>query len=97
MHWSSIVDHRATDESIMIWARAHDYVVVTHDRDFSALLAPTRVNSPSVIKVRTQDVMRNALQRMLIYAIKQFNCELEEGALISIDPQCARARALPFE
>lgn len=97
VHWSSIGDHRATDESIMTWARAHGYVVVTHDLDFSALLAATRAIGPSVIQVRTQDVLPNALQRVLIHAIKQFNDQLEEGALISVDPHRARARVLPFE
>lgn len=55
VHWSSIGEHCATDESIMTWARAHGYVVVTHDLDFSALLAATRAIGPSVIQVRTQD------------------------------------------
>ncbi len=97
MHWSSIGEHRATDDSIMTWARAHGYVVLTHDLDFSALLAATRVIAPSVIQVRTQDVLPNALQPVLIHAIKQFHREIAEGALISIDPHRARARVLPFE
>ena len=42
VHWSTVGAHRATDESIMTWAREHAYVVVTHDLDFSALLAATR-------------------------------------------------------
>ncbi len=72
-------------------------MVVTHDLDFSALLAATRAIGPSVIQVRTQDVLPNALQRVLIHAIKQFNDQLEKRALISVDPQRARARVLPFE
>lgn len=72
-------------------------MVVTHDLDFPALLAATRAIGPSVIQVRSPDVLPNALQRVLIHAITQFNRELEEGALISIDLQRASARVLPFE
>jgi len=72
-------------------------VVVTHDLDFSALLAATRAVGPSVIQVRAQDVLPRSLRTVLIDAIKQFRRQLEEGALISIDPHRARARVLPFE
>jgi len=47
--------------------------------------------------VRTQNVLPDALRVVLINAIEQFRRELEEGALISIDPQRARARILPFD
>ena len=97
VHWSSIGEHRTTDEVIMKWARDHAYVIVTHDLDFSALLAATRAIGPSVIQVRTQNILPDALRIVLINAIKQFHRELEEGALISIDLQRARARVLPFE
>ena len=97
VHWSTVGAHRATDESIMAWAREYAYVVVTHDLDFSALLAATRAVGPSVIQVRAQDVLPKGLRNVLIDAIKQFRRQLEEGALISIDPQRARARVLPFE
>ncbi len=97
VHWSTVGQHHATDEFIMTWARDHAYVVVTHDLDFSALLASTRAIGPSVIQVRTQNVLPATLRLALMNAIKQFRRELEEGALISIDLQRARARVLPFE
>ena len=31
VHWSTVGTHRATDESIMAWAREQGFVVVTHD------------------------------------------------------------------
>lgn len=39
VHWSDIGDPRASDESIMAWAREHDHAVFTHDLDFGAMLA----------------------------------------------------------
>ena len=97
IHWSIIGDHRATDEVIMKWARDNAYVIVTHDLDFGALLAATRAVGPSVLQVRAQNILPEALQIVLINAIEQFRRELEAGALISIDPQRARARILPFD
>lgn len=61
VHWSTVGAHRATDESIMTWAIEHVYVVVTHDLDCSALLAATRAIGPSVIQVRTQNILPDAL------------------------------------
>ncbi len=61
VHWATVGAHRATDETIMTWAREHGYVVVTHDLDFAALLAATRAVGPSVIQMRAQDVLPGSL------------------------------------
>ena len=61
LHWSTVGDPRATDSVIMDWARANGYVVFTHDLDFGTLLATTRVQGPSVIQVRTQDIMPSSV------------------------------------
>src|SRR5262245_14841579 len=55
VHWSQIGDLRATDATIMQWARPNDHVVFTHDLGFSALLAAGGQDSPSVIQVRSED------------------------------------------
>ena len=39
VHWSSIGDKGASDETIMNWAATHEYVVFTHDLDFGTMLA----------------------------------------------------------
>jgi predicted nuclease of predicted toxin-antitoxin system len=41
VHFSRIIQARASDAAIMAWARDGGYVVFTHDLDFSALLAAT--------------------------------------------------------
>ena len=38
-HWSSFGAGNATDIEIMSFAAANDFVVVTHDLDFGAILA----------------------------------------------------------
>src|ERR1700733_5198298 len=55
-HWSSLGPANAPDADIMAFARANGYVVLTHDLDFSAILAATRDAKPSVVQIRAEDV-----------------------------------------
>ena len=40
----------------MMFAATHNYIVLTHDLDFSAILAATRGEKPSVVQIRADDV-----------------------------------------
>ena len=63
VHWTSVGNPRATDRVVMTWAREHVHVVFTHDLDFGTLLALTRASGPSVIQVRSQDVLAEHLEQ----------------------------------
>lgn len=41
-HWSEIGPVDAADTEIMTYAKAHDFVVLTHDLDYSAIPAATK-------------------------------------------------------
>jgi predicted nuclease of predicted toxin-antitoxin system len=97
VHWSTVGDIRATDQTIMAWALAHGCVVFTHDLDFGALLAVTQATGPSVIQVRTQDVSPAHLESVIVAALGQFRAELEAGALVVVDETRARVRVLPLK
>lgn len=96
-HWSAIGDPRASDAVIMGWARDKGYVVFTHDLDLGALLATTRTQGPSVIQVRTQDIMPDQLGKRLLALIGKYEDSLEKGALITIDEVRDRVRILPIK
>ena len=49
VHWSTAGEPTATDAVIMAWARGRGFVVITHDLDFSAILASTEALGPSVL------------------------------------------------
>src|SRR5258707_11028650 len=85
VHWSTQGDPRATDRTIMDWAVANGYVVFTHDLDFGTLLALTHETGPSVIQVRTQDVLPAHLEPLLIAALRQHESDLAAGALLVVD------------
>jgi predicted nuclease of predicted toxin-antitoxin system len=95
-HWSSIGDPRAPDHEIMMWARVNNHVVFTHDLDFGTILAVTQADGPSVLQVRTQDVLPDHLGDLVLAALDQFRVLLEVGALITVDESASRARILPI-
>jgi predicted nuclease of predicted toxin-antitoxin system len=96
VHWSSIGAHNAPDVEVMAHARDKGLVVFTHDLDFGVLLALTRGVGPSVLQVRTQDVMPEDIGTLVLDALERFADALSSGALVTIDHSQARARVLPL-
>jgi predicted nuclease of predicted toxin-antitoxin system len=96
IHWSNIGDPRELDVVIMEWARNNGYVVFTHDLDFGSLLATTGAETPSVIQVRTQDVLPASIENIVVSALNQFASELDSGALVTVDQAQSRVRILPI-
>ncbi len=95
-HWSSVGPANASDSAIMAFARDNGYVVLTHDLDFSAILAATQGAKPSVVQIRSDDVRPETVGPTLIEAVRQMAAQLEEGALLTVDPARSRLRVLPL-
>jgi len=97
VHWSTLGASNAPDTAIMAYARQNDYVVVTHDLDFGAILAATQGEKPSVVQIRADDVSPAAIGAHVILALKQMSMELDSGALLIVDPSRTRLRVLPLQ
>lgn len=95
-HWSTLGAKNAPDSEIMAYASANDYVVLTHDLDFSAILAATHGEKPSVVQIRAEDVSPDVIGKQVIAALRQMESDLEEGALLTVDPNRTRLRLLPL-
>lgn len=95
-HWLDLGPSDASDAQIMAFARTHEYVVLTHDLDFSAILSATHAQRPSVVQVRSDDVSPQAIGNRVVAALRQMASELGEGALLTIDVARTRLRVLPF-
>ena len=95
-HWVSIGSIDAPDEQIMRWAREEGYCVVTNDLDFSAILAATHANGPSVIQIRGQDLSPDRLGPTLIAVLQQQAQALLDGAILTVDVRSSRVRRLPL-
>ena len=96
VHWSAVGNPRASDNTIMEWARRGGYVVFTHDLDFSALLAAVETTGPSVLQVRTQDVLPESLGQAVVDLLRTHAAALEQGAIVSVDSISSRVRGLPI-
>jgi predicted nuclease of predicted toxin-antitoxin system len=97
VHWSTLGANNAPDSEIMAFARANDYVVLTYDLDFGAILAATHGEKPSVVQIRAEDVSPEVIDKQIIIALHQMASDLEEGALLTIDPNRTRLRVLPLQ
>jgi predicted nuclease of predicted toxin-antitoxin system len=96
-HWTALGVNNAPDSEIMNYARSNNFVVLTHDLDFSAILAATNGNKPSVVQIRAENVSVDVLRDKVVMAINQMAPELENGALLTIDSRHARLRVLPLQ
>ena len=97
VHWQEIGEPNASDNTIMVWARQHNYIVFTRDLDFGALLAMTTADGPSVIQIRAKDVMPQNLGNLLMAILREHQSVIESGALLTVTEDRARVRILPFK
>lgn len=96
VHWSAIGNPKAKDREIMAWARENGFIVFTHDLDFGHLLALTHATGPSVVQVRSEDVLPESIGWIVLRALRQHQALLESGALVVIEPAGFRVRILPI-
>ncbi len=97
VHWSTVGDPSAPDTTILDYASTNGYIIFTHDLDFARLLAAQGAKQPSVIQVRTQDVLPKAIGNAVLRAIDGAQTYLESGSLVTVDPIRHRIRLLPID
>lgn len=96
-HWSGLGAATASDREIMAFAREHDCVVVTHDLDFTAILAATQARGPSVVQIRGLDLDPVLIGPMVVQAVQQQRHALMTGALLAVRGESSRMRLLPLK
>ena len=96
IHWSAAGAATAADSEIMEFAQDHGYTILTHDLDFSTILAAEHQNRPSIIQLRTGDIGPDVAAPLIISALRQAAAEIEEGAILTIEINKARLRILPL-
>lgn len=79
----------------MAWARENGHVVFTHDLDFGTLLALTRESGPSVVQVRTHDVLPEHIGPIVITTIRKHESQLQDGAIVTVD-ESRGSESCPF-
>jgi len=96
VHWTSVGDPKALDIELMAHAVRDDYIVLTNDLDFGAILAVTHAKKPSVVQIRSDNLNPDAIGEQVVHALRQMRDQLAAGALVSVEPQRTRLRVLPL-
>lgn len=68
VHCSTLGPNNAPDSEIMAYASANDYVVLTRDLYFSAILAATHGEMPSVVQIRADDIWSTSIHQTTHFA-----------------------------
>ena len=97
IHWSDVGTGKESDSVIMEYARNNNFVLLSHDLDFGALLAHTNEKGPSVIQVRLHNIVPKQFGKELVEILKQTEESLKEGVLIVVDENKRRMRMLPLK
>jgi predicted nuclease of predicted toxin-antitoxin system len=95
-HWSRIGVFDASDAQIMAFALVGDYVVLTHDLDFGAILAATGGTKPSVVQIRAENLNPDVIGDRVVAALAATAADLSAGALVTVDPGRERVTLLPL-
>ncbi|MDP9334278.1 MAG: DUF5615 family PIN-like protein [Actinomycetota bacterium] len=88
---------QASDDSIVEYALEHDYVIVSADTDFGAILARLDRAKPSFVLLRHVNEMTPDQHAALLQAnLDALAEDLEAGAVASFARGTIRVRRLPF-
>ncbi|MDR1283492.1 MAG: DUF5615 family PIN-like protein [Opitutaceae bacterium] len=96
VHWETIGRFDESDHVIFDYAIQNGMVIFTNDLDFGTILFQTKNSKPSVIQVRTTDLLPDAVGNLVLTALRQFKAEIENGAIVTIVPKEVKVRVLPL-
>jgi len=96
VRWSDIGACDAEDTEIMDYARTNNYIILTCDLDFSAILSYTHERKPSIMQIRASVLHAQRAVELIAITLNKNAADLEKGAILSIDAKNARLRLLPL-
>jgi len=96
VHTGEIGMATATDITILRFADVEGFVVVTLDADFHALLAHSGATFPSVVRIRQERLVAEAVVTIVRAVIREVADELQHGAAVTVQAGRVRLRRLPI-
>ena len=96
LHLCEVGLQRLPDDQIIAKAVTEDRIVLTHDLDFSRLLALSGAREPSLITFRLSDMSPPSVTPRLAEVLRIHEADLRRGAVISISDGAIRCRLLPI-
>jgi predicted nuclease of predicted toxin-antitoxin system len=93
---SDFISASASDDKIIELAILEKAAIITQDLDFSALVAQSGLNKPSIVSLRVSDAKPHRISTILKTVLPQIEPDLQEGAIVSIEETEYRVRKLPI-
>ena len=87
---------RLDDSDVVKKAVNEKRVILTHDLDFSRIVALGGEAIPSVVTFRLKDMRPASVNSYLLEVLNRCAHDLEKEALVSVDERAIRVRSLPL-
>ncbi len=84
------------DADILVWARQENRVIITHDLDFSQLVALSGYRYPSLITLRLSTAEPDWVTQRLLEILPDVEELLDNGGAVTIEDDKMRVRQLPI-
>ena len=95
-HVIEIGFNATADTLITDFARASGEIILTHDLDFTRILALSGEVRPSIIQFRLKKLQSRVLVEIILQCVDRFGQELQNGSLLTVDERSVRVRKLPI-
>jgi predicted nuclease of predicted toxin-antitoxin system len=93
---TDILNARSSDLEILAAARASEAVLLTHDQDFSSILASSGATGPSLVNLRTVSLDPEFLAGCVARALHEAAVAIASGAVVTVEDGGIRIRRLPI-
>jgi predicted nuclease of predicted toxin-antitoxin system len=93
---NKVLSASVPDEQILSYARDNEYVLITEDMDFSALLAVNGYDRPSVVSLRLSFSDPETVADRLIHILPACEGPLVDGCIVAVSDEVIRIRHLPI-
>lgn len=93
---AEILHPRASDAEILAEAERRGAIILSHDQDFSGLLATSGAKGPSLVNLRVSDVDVERLTRLILTVLRTTRDDLTAGAVVTVDDSRIRIHRLPI-
>lgn len=97
IHLSALKLNKMLDSEILNKAKNEGFILLTHDLDFSELVAASKAKLPSVIIFRLRNMQPNNVNSTLKTIVTNHSSALKQGAIISVTDSQIRVRQLPIK
>lgn len=84
-----------SDIDIVEFSIEHDFIIITHDLDYSRIVSLSGKTKPSVLSLRLDKISVDIIFNLISQNKIQLEHYLQKGALVSIDEKGFRFRTLP--